>query len=151
MTDAKKRSGPVDLLRNERPGDALSFQRESNIFKHGHVRVKRVALKNHGDFTRAWRQIVHNFATDEQLAFSGYFETGDHAQQRALAAARRTQQHEKFSVPGKKADAVHCGNVAEKLFDPACLNRGHTLVRYSKKRRRQTSESPFLIRGAPTG
>src|SRR6266498_451454 len=98
MTDAKKRSGPVDLLRNERPGDALSFQRESNIFKHGHVRIERVALKNHGDFPGARRQIVHNFVADEQLAFSGSFETRDYAEKRALAASRRTEQHEKFSV-----------------------------------------------------
>src|SRR5258705_5014980 len=125
MADAKKRSGPVDFLRNKRLGDALSFQRESNIFKHGHVRIKRVALKNHGDFSRPRWQIVHNFSADEQLAFSRRFETGDHAQQRALATAGRSEQHEKFSILGQKADAVHCDDVAEIFFDSAWFYRGH--------------------------
>ena len=80
----------------------LRFQRESDIFEHGHVGIKRVALEDHGDFPRPRRQIVHHFAADEQLAFRGRFETGDHAQQRALAAARRSEQHEKLSVPGQQ-------------------------------------------------
>ena len=81
--------------------DPLRLQWKGDILKHRHVGIKRVALKHHGDFPRARRQIVHYCAADEQLAIRGRLKACDHAQKRAFAAARRTEQHEKFSVSGK--------------------------------------------------
>src|SRR5258705_7938372 len=67
MADAKKRSGPVDLLRNQRFAHPLRLQWKGDILKNSHVGIKGVALKHHGDFPRARRQIVHYCSANEQL------------------------------------------------------------------------------------
>src|SRR5271165_1479066 len=62
------------------------------------MRVERVILKHHGDVAVFGRDVVDPPATDVEVALGNLLESGDHAQRRALATARRSYQHEKLMV-----------------------------------------------------
>ena len=72
-----------------------------------HVRVERVVLEHHGDVAVLRRHVVDDVAADRDLAAGDLLEPGDHAQRRALAAARRADQHDELLVGDVEVDAAH--------------------------------------------
>jgi hypothetical protein len=63
-------------------------QAEAHVLAHRHVRVQRVALEHHRDVAVLGLQVVDDLAVDQDLAAADLLQPGQHAQQRALAAAR---------------------------------------------------------------
>ena len=73
---------------------------------HRHVRVERVVLEHHRDVAVLGRHVVDDAPADLDLAAGDRLEPGDHAQQRRLAAARRTDQHAELAVGDLDVDAA---------------------------------------------
>ena len=74
---------------------------------HRHVRIEGVILEHHGDVAVARAQVIDDLAGDLDGAVAGILEAGDGAQQRALAAARRADQHGELLVGDVEVDAAH--------------------------------------------
>ncbi len=70
-------------------GDALHLQAKGHVLADGHVREKRVALKDRVDGPLIGRRLAHGAAVNKNLALGRQFKSGDHAQRGRLAAARR--------------------------------------------------------------
>jgi hypothetical protein len=51
------------------------------------MRVERVVLEHHGDVALRGFELVDHALADADLAAGNFFQAGDHAQQRGLAAA----------------------------------------------------------------
>jgi hypothetical protein len=103
-------------------------ERERHVLAHRHVRVERVVLEHHRDVALFGRQIVDNAVADADFTGVDLLEPGDHAQQRALAAARGADEHGERAVADVDVDAVQDRHLAEVLLH--CLDRdaGHALV-----------------------
>jgi hypothetical protein len=65
-------------------------QREGNVVAHRKVRKQRVALEHHRGAALARRLTDDIAAVDQDLAVGRTFVTGDHPQNRRLAAAARS-------------------------------------------------------------
>ena len=95
-------------------------KRERHVVAHRHVRIERVVLEHHRDVALLRRHAVDDVAADRDLALADLLEPRDHAQQRRLAAARRTDQHAELAVGDLDVDAadhvrrseplVHCAD-----------------------------------------
>ena len=85
---------------------AGDLEREAEVLAHGHVRVERVGLEDHGDVARARRQVVDHPAADADLAAGDLLEPRDHAQRRGLAAAGGADQRDELAVGDLEVDAV---------------------------------------------
>ena len=97
----------LDLQQREHFGYALTndlFSRpllpesEGDVLRHRHVRKQRIGLEHHVDRAVVGRHLCDVDAVDMDPPRRRAFETGKHAQQRRLPAARRTQQREKFAA-----------------------------------------------------
>src|SRR6266545_7406619 len=106
---------------------AAQLEREAHIGGDRHVRIKRVVLEHHGDVARLRRQVVDHALADADLARGDVLETGDHSQQRGLAAARRPHQHDELAVADHDADAMDDLRGAERFSDLADRDRSHAL------------------------
>ncbi len=73
-------------------------QAEGEIVEHGHVRVERVGLEDHGDVAVARGHVVDHLVADPDRAFAELLESGQHAQRRRLAAAGRTDHDHELRV-----------------------------------------------------
>ena len=60
--------------------------------RHRHMRIERVGLEHHGDPALGRRHMGHVDAADMDGALGHRLEAGDHAEQRGLAAAGRTEE-----------------------------------------------------------
>ena len=107
--------GPVHLFGDFVMRHALGLQRERYVAKDAQVRVKRIALKNHGHVAGARRQVRHVLPIDQNIARSRQFQPRNHAQQGGFAGARGTQQNQELGFVYRKIDAVH-GIAAVKTF-----------------------------------
>ena len=85
------------------------------LLRDRHVRIERVVLEHHGDVAVARAHVVDDLAADLDLAVVGVLEAGDGAQQRALAAAGRADQHGELAVGDVEVDAAHRMHGAEAL------------------------------------
>jgi len=92
-------------------------QSERHVLAHRHVRVQRIALEHHRDVAILGLDVVDHLAVDGDGAAANLFEAGQHAQQRRLAAARRTHQHHEFAIFDVERDPVNNLRVAECLLD----------------------------------
>ena len=88
-------------------------QGEAHVVGHGHMRVQRIALEHHRAAALVRGHFVGQLAVDAQLAAADFFQPGDHAQQRRLAASRRTDEdgelavfHAQIDVPDDKGFTV---------------------------------------------
>ena len=104
---------------------ASHAQREGDVLRDAHVREQRIALENgmHGPFLG--RNSGQRFAVEEQGARVGFVETGDHAQQRRLAAARRAEQGEELAGFDRQRDVIDCLEVAEAAGNVADFKNRH--------------------------
>jgi hypothetical protein len=78
------------------------------------VRVERVTLKHHRQVALLRRRAGHFIAANQDAPGCGQFESSNEPQQRALSAARRADQHQKFAVGDLQIDSA-CGHVAVRI------------------------------------
>ena len=104
---------------------ATTDQRRLDVLGHGHVRVQRVALEDHGHVAMARLDVVHHVVADRDRAARGGLETGQHPQSGALAAARRAQQDEELAVVDQQVEPVDGREAVELLGDLIETDRGH--------------------------
>ena len=71
-----------------------------------HVRIQRVVLEHHRDVALGRLEVVDDAAADRDLAAGDLLQPGDHAQQRALAAAGRPDDDDELAVGDLGVDAV---------------------------------------------
>ncbi len=100
-------------------------QAEGDVLEHVHVRVERVVLEHHGDVAIARAHMVHHAPADLDGAFLGFLQPGDGAQQGALAAARRPDQHGELAGRHFQVDAAHGRDMAVALVQAGDLQIGH--------------------------
>ena len=95
-------------------------QPERQVLFHGHVRVQRVVLEDHGDVAVLRRQVVHHPLTDGDGATGDLLQAGDRPQRGRLAASGRTDEHHELALLHLKVQVV------ERL-DAALVNLVHVV------------------------
>ena len=84
---------------------------EAHVVADVEMRIERVALEHHRDVTLARLEVVDAPAADQDVAGRDRFQSGDHPQQRRLATAGRTDQHDEFAVGDVEVDALHAQRI----------------------------------------
>jgi hypothetical protein len=84
----------VDLA----PGDLPHPQTERHVLVHGHVRIQRVVLEDHGDVSVHRRHVVDHAIPDPDRALGHLLEAGDHQQDRGLAASGGADEDHQAAV-----------------------------------------------------
>ena len=107
------------------PAVAAVLEPEGHVLEHRHVRVERVVLEHHGDVAVLGRRLVDQGIADPDLAGGDLLEAGDHAQGRALAAARRADQDHELAIGDREVDAAHRLDAAIALAEALEGDRGH--------------------------
>ena len=88
-------------------GQTLALQAKGHVLPDVQVRKQRIALEHHVDGALVGRQPAHILPAQQNLARSGRFKPGQHAQQGGLAAARAAQQRKNFALADGQAHLVH--------------------------------------------
>ncbi len=91
------------------------LQAKRDIACHRHVTEQRVVLEHEADATLARRHAVHGAIGDDDIAGIDELEAGEHAQQRGLARARRTQQRQEFARRNGERHAVQRRHAVERF------------------------------------
>jgi ABC-type ATPase involved in cell division len=112
---------PRDLL--ARPAGHL--QGKGDVSRDRHVREERVALEHRVDGSPFGRRVLEVDAVEHDGAGIGQVESGNHSQERGLAAARRPEQREKLARVDRKADVIDRNEVAEASGDVADFEQRH--------------------------
>ena len=119
----RSRSG-VDLEHAGGLGDALGdlglrqagvLEAEGEVLAHGHVRVERVGLEDHGEAAVGGADLRDVAAVDGDGAGGRAVEAGDQAQERGLAAAGGADEDDELAVGDVE------GDVADDLGGPKDL------------------------------
>ncbi len=87
-----------DALFDDCRGLARNLEVEAHIFGHCHMRIKRIGLKHHGDVAFARRHLIDDVAADQDVTFGDFLEPRNHAQQRGLSAAGRSDERDEFAI-----------------------------------------------------
>ena len=82
-------------------------QRKAHVFGDGLVRIERIGLEHHGNVAVLRHDVIDHAAADPDFARDDRFQTGDHAQQRGLAAAGGADEHDEFAILDIDIDPVH--------------------------------------------
>src|SRR6185312_12007654 len=95
--------------------------RVADVLGDAHVRPQRVRLEHHADMAVLGRDVDVG-AADDQIADPDRaalrsLEPGDQAQQRALAAAGRTEHREELALVDRERNVVDRGDRSEALDD----------------------------------
>ncbi|MCY1227101.1 hypothetical protein D9M72_393610 [compost metagenome] len=106
-------------------GHAGVFEAEGEVLAHAHVGIERIGLEDHGEAAVGGRHGVDDLAVDGKLAARRPVETGDHAQQRGLAAARRADEDDELAVPNLQVDVMDDVDGAERLGHIGKLDVAH--------------------------
>jgi hypothetical protein len=106
-----------DARRDLRLRQPARLEAEGDVLPHREVREKGVVLEDHAEVALRRRQALDRLGTDPDRAAIGGLETGDDAQQRRLAAPRRSQEGQHLAARHGERDAVEDGLVAELLAD----------------------------------
>ena len=81
------------------------------------MRVESIRLKHHADVAFFGRYIIDSAIADTYLPGGHFFQAGDHAQTRALAAAGRAHEHEKLAAFNRNGHVFDHAHVAKVLAD----------------------------------
>ena len=92
-------------------------QAKSDVLKHRHVAKQRVVLEHKADLALAHMHVGRVFAAESDAACVGGFEASNDAQQRGLAATRRTQEGQQLARADVQADVVERGERTELFVD----------------------------------
>ena len=76
----------------------LTAQAEADVVRHGEVGIQGVALEHHGHIPLGGAQAGDAAIPHKHLTGGGGFQASQQPQQRALAAARWSHQHQEFTV-----------------------------------------------------
>ena len=101
--------GVLDALGDLGLVDARDLQGEAHVVGNGHVRIQRVVLEDHGDVAVLGGQVGDVAVADPDVADVDFFESGEHAQGRGLAAAGGTDQDEELTVRDVDVEPVDRG------------------------------------------
>ena len=89
------------------------------------MRIKRVALKHHGEAPLG-RRFGRDISTiDAQGAPADIFQPTNHPQQGRLATARGAHEHDELTIFDLKVDPLDDLRLAEPLFDTVKIDRTH--------------------------
>ena len=113
----------------------LHPQAEGDVVVHLHVREDRVALEDHRDPPPPRRQVGGVAVADVDASLVDPLETREAAQQRRLAAAGGTEQHDELPVLHLEVDAVDGREVAEGLAHALEADVSHALAPLSSRSR----------------
>ena len=94
---------------------SLHLETEGDVFGYGHVGEERITLKHHADAALLRLCVRDVFPVDIDVAGIGPFESGQTTQQRRFAAARGTEQRNKFAVVNLKRKVLEDNRGAEAL------------------------------------
>ena len=89
----------------------------AHVLLHRHVRKQCVRLEHHVDRALVRRHAGHVHLVDQDASGARGGESGQHAQQRRLAAARCAHQREHLALEDAQIDAVDRAEAAEGLAD----------------------------------
>ena len=133
FADTEQRRRPVDFLLVQLFLHLLGLQWKRDILKDRKVRVKGIALEDHRDAALAWRQMVYDCASDQDLASRRLLESSDHAQQRGLSRAGRSKKHQELAFASLQAHIVDCPGLAlfENLRQTSGFNNRHRRPGYA--------------------
>jgi hypothetical protein len=104
--------GPLDGLRNLHLGQLPHPKPIGDILGDAHMRPHGIGLEYHRDAAPFRRHVAplgcgkNRFAVNADAASHRLLQTGDRAQGRGLAAARRTQQSYMLALSDGEADAI---------------------------------------------
>ena len=101
------------------------LQAEGDVVVHLHVRKDRVALEHHRDAPSSRGEVGGIAVADVHAPVVDALESCQAAQERRLAATRRTEQDHELPVLHLEVDAVHRGEVAEGLAHPLEADLSH--------------------------
>jgi hypothetical protein len=101
------------------PIHACEREREGQILAHRHVRIERIALKDHRHVAIACIDLVRALAVDANLAAARRVEPDDEVQERRLPAARRAHEDEELAVANREARFVHGVRAVRETFADA--------------------------------
>ena len=139
---------PLDPLR---PRYVLHAQAELDVLRHRLMRKQRVALEHHAEAAVTRLEIVDDAPVNADFAGGRIFEAGDHPQGRGLAAPRRPDKDDEFTVCNGAGQVLHRRNRAERLTQVHQLDRGHGYLRTMPKLKPRTRclriNSPTIING----
>src|SRR5229473_7883001 len=84
----------------------LSLQRKGNVFVDREVRIKRIALEDHGDAAVAGTEVVNHASADENFARRGRFQPGDHPQESRFSGAGGPEENQKLAFASLEVHVV---------------------------------------------
>ena len=100
-------------------------EREAHVPGDAHVRVERVALKDHRDVTAVGGELGDGLSVEGDRAVGDRLEPGHQPQARRLAAARGAEQGHEGTVRNAERKVVHRHHRSVALGDPRQANLGH--------------------------
>ena len=107
-------------------GRLAQLQAEGHVVVHGHVRVERVGLEDHGDVAVLGGDVVDDPVADGQRALGDLLQAGEHAQRGGLAAARGADEDQELPVVDLDVEVVDGDDLTEALPDPVERDRSHS-------------------------
>ena len=93
LRQAQSGGSLVDALVDLLLGLAGNLQGKAHVLAHGHVRVERVVLEDHGDVAVTRGDVGDVLVADVDGAVGDVFQAGEHAQRGGLTAAGRSDEH----------------------------------------------------------
>ena len=105
----------MDALLDLRFRGVADAQAEGDVLEDGHVTEEGVMLKDETDVAITDARVGDVLVLVEHGAAVGDLETGDDAQERRLAGARRAEEGEQRAARDLDAQMVECDEVAEAL------------------------------------
>ncbi len=103
-------------------------QRKREIVKDAQVRIERVLLEHERHVAQRRRLVRCIAVADHDRAGIGLFEPGDQPQQRRLAGAGRSQQHDELAVRNGDAQVLDRLDGAEAFGDAVDKNFSHDFL-----------------------
>ena len=88
----------IDLVADVRLADFAVFQTKGNIVENRFMGEQGIVLKHKTQIALVDRQAVDPLTPDQQIALGDIGQTGNHAQCRGFATARRTQKRDETVV-----------------------------------------------------
>ena len=123
--DAEHLGGPRNPLSDLLSGCLPETKAQREVLAHRHVRVERIVLKHHRHITGTRGQGGHVLISDTDRPGRHRLETGQHAQNGRLAAARAPHEHQELTVGDLQVEVLDHSGVAEPLGDMLERYGGH--------------------------
>ena len=99
-----------------------------HVVVDAHMRIERVVLEHHRDVALGRLDLVDDAPADIDLAGRDGLQSGDHAQQRRLAAAGWADENDEFTVADVEVDPLDDLHPSEALAHVAHREAGHAVL-----------------------